>query len=219
MLNQLLDKLERKFRRFSISNLMLYIVLGMAVFAVADIILMTNPNNKVFLIDMIEFGRGKILQGEVWRVLSFVLVPPEFNMIFLAFALYFYWMMGTALEHQWGSFKFNVFYFTGVIGCIIAGFILGYATNYYLYVSLFLAFAILFPDEQILLFFFIPVKIKWLGLFSAFGLVVAFIMGDFQTRIFLLLSLANLILFFGKDVASKCYYTCRRYYYKWFKNK
>lgn len=112
MLNQLLDKLERKFRRFSISNLMLYIVLGMAIFAIADVILMTNPNNKVFLIDMITFDRAKIMQGEVWRVLSFVLVPPEFNMVFLAFALYFYWMMGTSLESQWGSFKFNLFYFT-----------------------------------------------------------------------------------------------------------
>ncbi|WP_303821334.1 hypothetical protein [Ruminococcus flavefaciens] len=219
MLNQLLDKLERKFRRFSISNLMLYIVLGMAIFAIADVILMTNPNNKVFLIDMITFDRAKIMQGEVWRVLSFVLVPPEFNMVFLAFALYFYWMMGTSLESQWGSFKFNLFYFTGVIGCIIAGFILGYATNYYLYISLFLAFAILFPNVEIMLFFFIPVKVKWLGLISAAGLAGVFIAGGFQTRIFILLSLANLILFFGKDMFSKVYYTCRRYYYKWKSNK
>ena len=219
MLNQLLDKLERKFRRFSISNLMLYIVLGMAIFAIADVILMTNPNNRVFLIDMITFDRAKIMQGEVWRVLSFVLVPPEFNMVFLAFALYFYWMMGTSLEHQWGSFKFNLFYFTGVIGCIIAGFILGYATNYYLYISLFLAFAILFPNVEIMLFFFIPVKVKWLGLISAAGLAGVFIAGGFQTRIFILLSLANLILFFGKDMFSKIYYPCRRYYYKWKSNK
>ena len=219
MLNQYLEKLERKFGRFAISNLMLYIVLGMGVFAVADIILTTNPDNNVFLLDMIRFDKEKIMHGEVWRVISFVLEPPELNMIFLAFALYFYWMMGTALEHVWGSFRFNVFYFSGVIGCIIAGFVLGSATNYYLYVSLFLAFAILYPDEQIMLFFFIPIKIKWLGLFTATFLVITFVFGGFQTRIFLLLSLINLVLFFGKNLVMKVYYFCRKYYYKWFKNK
>lgn len=219
MLNQYLEKLERKFGRFAISNLMLYIVLGMGVFAVADVILTTNPDNNVFLLDMIRFDKEKIMHGEVWRVISFVLEPPDLNMIFLAFALYFYWMMGSALEQAWGSFRFNIFYFSGVIGCIIAGFILGSATNYYLYISLFIAFAILYPDEQIMLFFFIPIKVKWLGLFSILSLLAMFIVGDFQTRIFLLLSLVNLLLFFGKDLVMKVYYFFRRYYYKWFKNK
>ena len=219
MLNQYLEKLERKFGRFAISNLMLYIVLGMGVFAVADVILTTNPDNNVFLLDMIRFDKEKIMHGEVWRVISFVLEPPDLNMIFLAFALYFYWMMGSALEQAWGSFRFNIFYFSGVIGCIIAGFIRGSATNYYLYISLFIAFAILYPDEQIMLFFFIPIKVKWLGLFSILSLLAMFIVGDFQTRIFLLLSLVNLLLFFGKDLVMKVYYFFRRYYYKWFKNK
>ena len=219
MLNQYLEKLERKFGRFAISNLMLYIVLGMGVFAVADVIFTTNPDNNVFLLDMIRFDKEKIMHGEVWRVISFVLEPPDLNMIFLAFALYFYWMMGSALEQAWGSFRFNIFYFSGVIGCIIAGFILGSATNYYLYISLFIAFAILYPDEQIMLFFFIPIKVKWLGLFSILSLLAMFIVGDFQTRIFLLLSLVNLLLFFGKDLVMKVYYFFRRYYYKWFKNK
>ncbi|WP_297958467.1 rhomboid family intramembrane serine protease [uncultured Ruminococcus sp.] len=219
MLNQYLEKLERKFGRFAISNLMLYIVLGMGVFAVADVILTTNPDNNVFLLDMIRFDKEKIMHGEVWRVISFVLEPPDLNMIFLAFALYFYWMMGSALEQAWGSFRFNIFYFSGVIGCIIAGFILGSATNYYLYISLFIAFAILYPDEQIMLFFFIPIKVKWLGLFSILSLLAMFIVGDFQTRIFLLLSLVNLLLFFGKDLVMKVFYFFRRYYYKWFKNK
>ena len=219
MLNQYLEKLERKFGRFAISNLMLYIVLGMGVFAVADVILTTNPDNNVFLLDMIRFDKEKIMHGEVWRVISFVLEPPDLNMIFLAFALYFYWMMGSALEQAWGSFRFNIFYFSGVIGCIIAGFILGGATNYYLYISLFIAFAILYPEEQIMLFFFIPIKVKWLGLFSILSLLAMFIVGDFQTRIFLLLSLVNLLLFFGKDLVMKVFYFFRRYYYKWFKNK
>lgn len=214
MLNQLLDKLERKFGRFAINNLMLYIVLGMGVFYIADVVLNTNPDNRVQLLEMISFDREKILHGEVWRVLTFVLMPPLTSIIFAAFAFYFYWMMGTSLESQWGSFKFNVYFFTGIIGCIIAGFIFGYTTNTYLYLSMFLAFAILFPNYEILLFFFIPVKVKWLGIFDAVLLIISFILGGLSTKVFILFSLANLILFFGKDLFSKIYYTVRRYRYK-----
>ena len=214
MLNQLLDKLERKFGRFAINNLMLYIILGMGVFYIADVVLNTNPDNRVQLLEMISFDREKILQGEVWRVLTFVLMPPLTSIIFAAFAFYFYWMMGTSLESQWGSFKFNVYFFTGVIGCIIAGFIFGYTTNTYLYLSMFLAFAILFPNYEILLFFFIPVKVKWLGIFDAVLLIISFILGGLSTKVFILFSLANLLLFFGKDLFSKIYYTVRRYRYK-----
>ena len=215
MLNQLLDKLERKFGRFAINNLMLYIILGMGVFYIADVVLNTNPDNRIQLLEMISFDREKILHGEVWRVLTFVLMPPLTSIIFAAFAFYFYWMMGTSLESQWGSFKFNVYFFTGVIGCIIAGFIFGYTTNTYLYLSMFLAFAILFPNYEILLFFFIPVKVKWLGIFDAVLLIVSFIFGGLSTKVFILFSLANLLLFFGRDLFSRIYYTVRRYRHKW----
>lgn len=211
MLNQLLDKLERKFGRFAVNNLMLYIVLGMGVFYIADMVLNTNPDNRVQLLEMINFDREKILHGEVWRVLTFVLMPPMTSLIFAVFAFYFYWMMGTSLESQWGSFKFNVYFFTGVIGCIIAGFIFGYSTNTYLYLSMFLAFAILFPNYEILLFFFIPVKVKWLGIFDAVLLIISFILGGLSTKVFILFSLANLILFFGKDLFSGIYYAIRRH--------
>ncbi len=213
MINQYIDKLERKFRRFSISNLMLYIILGMGVFYIADMVLQTNPDNRVYLTEMITFDRAKILQGEVWRVLSFVLVPPSGNPVIMALVLYFYWMMGTSLEHQWGSFRFNLYFFIGVIGCIIAGFIVGFATNSYIFLGMFLAYAIMFPEEKILLFFCIPIKVKWLGLIDGILLLLSFIFGGFKERIFIALSLANLILFFGKDLYDKVFYAIRRINY------
>ncbi|MCR5599847.1 MAG: hypothetical protein K6G33_03760 [Ruminococcus sp.] len=215
MLNNHLNKLERKFGKFAISNLMLYIVLGMGVIYAAELILSANPNNTINLYSMLIFSKYHIMQGEVWRILSFVLLPVNSSFILLSIlVLYFYWWMGEALERRWGSFKFNIFYFTGIIGCIIAGFIIGFATNTYLNLSLFLAFAILFPDEEILLFFVLPIKVKWVGLVDAVVIGADFVRGSTNTRIFILLSLANLFLFFGKDMFTGCYYAARRYYHK-----
>lgn len=211
MLNNYLNKLERKFGKFAISNLMLYIVLGMGVFYAANMILMTNPDNKVFLYNMITFSRTKIMSGEIWRVISFILLPPQTMLFFTIFILYFYWMMGEAMERLWGSFKFNIFYFSGVIGCIIAGFITGYATNSYLNLSLFLAFAVLFPNEEIMLFFILPIKVKWIALVDFILIAYEFVAGGVYTKIFILFSIGNLLLFFGKDIYSLCYYTLRRY--------
>ncbi|WP_303825664.1 hypothetical protein [Ruminococcus flavefaciens] len=215
MLNQYLNKIERKFRKFAISNLMLYIVLGMAVVWIADLILSANPNNTVNLYQLLYFDRDKILQGEVWRVISFIFMPPSTILIILTpIILYFYWFMGSSLESQWGAFKFNVFYFTGIIGCIAAGFIIGFATNEYLNLSLFLAFAILFPNAQLLAFYVIPIKAKWLALIDGIIIIYDFIKGSFDIRVFIILSIINIIIFFGKDFFSMMYYLIRRLKYR-----
>ena len=214
MLNQYLNKIERKCRKIAIPNLMLYIVLGMAVVWIANLILSTNHNNSVNLYELIYFDRYKILHGEVWRVISFVFMPPSTLFILIPIILYFYWFMGSSLEYKWGAFKFNVFYFTGIIGCIAAGFIMGYATNEYLDLSLFLAFAILFPNEQLLAFFVIPIKAKWLALIDGIILLYDFITGSGTTRIFIILSIINIIIFFGKDFFSMIYYMIRRFKYR-----
>lgn len=215
MLNQYLNKIERKFRKFAISNLMLYIVLGMAVVWIANPILSANPNNTVSLYQLLYFDRDKILHGEVWRVISFIFMPPSTIFIILTpIILYFYWFMGSSLESQWGAFKLNVFYFTGIIGCIAAGFIIGFATNEYLNLSLFLAFAILFPNAQLLAFYIIPIKAKWLALIDGIIIIYDFIKGSFDTRIFIILSIINIIIFFGKDFFSMFYYLIRRLKYR-----
>lgn len=215
MLNQYLNKIERKFRKFAISNLMLYIVLGMAVVWIANPILSANPNNTVSLYQLLYFDRDKILHGEVWRVISFIFMPPSTIFIILTpIILYFYWFMGSSLESQWGAFKLNVFYFTGIIGCIAAGFIIGFATNEYLNLSLFLAFAILFPNAQLLAFYVIPIKAKLLALIDGLIIIYDFIKGSFDTRIFIILSIINIIIFFGKDFFSMIYYLIRRLKYR-----
>lgn len=220
MLNRYLDKLERKFGKFAVSGLMLFIVIGMAAVYVFDLVLSMKPDNTVYIQNLLAFDLDAIRHGQIWRVISFLIIPPYSGLIiFVAFELYFLWLFGEGLEQKWGSFKFNIFYLIGAVATIIVGLITGYATNTYLNLSLFLAFAIIYPDFEMLLFFFLPVKIKWIGLVDAALMVYLFVMGSWTTRLLILISFANIILFFGKDFFSGIYYFFRRYYYKWFKNK
>ena len=159
----LLDRMERKLGRLAVRNLMSVIVGVMALVFILDYLFAVRINT--LFSSYLIFDREAVLTGEVWRVITFALLPPNSSVIFIIFSLYFYWMIGSVLETEWGAFKFNVFYLCGIIGTIAAGFITGYATNYYLNMSLFLAFALLYPEFELRLFFAIPVKIKYLAFF------------------------------------------------------
>lgn len=188
-----IDKLDRKFGRHSIPHLM-YFVTGimLAVFA-ADLVL----GGKVT--GMLYFDRDLILQGQVWRLITFAFLPPDSSLIWIFFSLYFYCIIGNGLEQAWGSFRFNIFYLVGVLGTILSGFLTGYAINYYLNMSLFLAFAAIYPEHEVLMFFFLPIKIKWLALLDALYFIVSFVMGSWSARLAILFALLNILLFFGGD--------------------
>lgn len=197
-----LNKLERKFGKYYIPNLMLYLIIGNLVVFVFQY-LFPELNFESYL----NFDRTAIFQGQVWRIISFVLVPFSTNPIFMLISCYFYWLIGSQLEQVWGGFRFNVFYLTGVIGTIIGGLISGYATAYYLNLSLFLAFAILFPNERFLLFYFIPIKAKWLAwidvAFLSYNMIICFAYGIWASGLCILISFLNIALFFGGNLISK----------------
>jgi len=199
-MKDLLKKLEFRFRRYAVSNLMNYIVGGMAIVFVFSLF---TASRGISLYSAMSFDRNAIAAGQVWRIISFVFLPPSQSPIWIIFSLYFYWLMGSALERDWGAFRFNLFYFIGIIGNIIAGLITGGATNQYLNLSLFLAAAILYPDERILLFFFIPVKFKWLAAADAVLIGLAFFTGSLSVKAAIIMSLINLALFFGGDLIDK----------------
>ena len=192
--NSFLDKLDRKFGRYALRNLMTIIVIGTALVWLMDTLV--YERSGVSICSWLYFNKTAILDGEVWRVLTFVFVPQTYSLFVLALTLYFYWMIGTALENTWGSFKFDLFYLVGLIGTIVSGFITGYATVDYLHLSLFLAFALLYPDHQLLLFYFLPVKVKWIAIIDVVALVLLFIFSVWAERIALLVSLFNVALFF-----------------------
>lgn len=219
MLDRLLNKLERRFGRFAIPHLMSIILVGMIVIFCADYLMMFNPNidqtETGAVSGMFDFDLAQIKAGQVWRLISFVFLPPSTSLLFAVFTFYFVWLIGISLETQWGSFKFNAYYLIGTIGTIIVGCITGHANNVFLNLSMFLAFAILNPNFEVLLFFFIPVEIKWLAMLDGVTLLLLLIFGSFHTRLLLLVSLLNLVLFFGKEAFTTPYYALRRKWYFW----
>ena len=218
MLNGWLDKLERKFGRFAIPNLMSIILVGMVVIFCADILVKFNPGIENTVSSLFDFRLSMIRQGQVWRIISFIFLPPATGILFAVFEFYFIWLIGVGLENRWGSFKFNIYYLIGVIGTVIVGCLTGVASNIYLNLSMFLAFAILFPDFEVLLFFMIPVKIKWLGLLDGLLLIVMFIAGGWNEKLLLIAALLNLVLFFGKEAYLSAFYRVRKWYHR-IKNK
>ena len=188
-----LDKLERKFRKFSIPNLMNLILVGMAVVFLSDIFLSVQYGTT--LSSYLYFSRSAIFHGEVWRILSFLFIPINSSPIWILFSMYFYWLIGSGLEREWGSFRFNVFYLCGAIGTILSGLITGYVGNTYLNFSLFLAFACTFPEMQFLLIF-IPIRAKYLGMMYGALLVYSFLTGGIIAKIEIVVSMLNFIIFF-----------------------
>ncbi len=195
-----IDRFTRKHSRIAIPNLMLYIIIG---------------NIAVYLLDMFSngyasqffsFNRVAILQYfQVWRIFTFIFVPDTTsNIFFFAIHMYFFYFVGTTLEREQGSSRFTIYYLTGVILNIIVGFIVGYTSIYYINMALFFALATLFPNVQVLLFFIIPLKIKWLAWFNgAFFLFTIFELLTSPTPFYALLpivAMLNYFLFFAGDL-------------------
>lgn len=209
-----LNRMERKYGKFAVPNLMTIIVFGMGLVFLLDSFTGSNPDYSYGLTSLLYFDRTALFHGQIWRILTFLFLPPNSSPFFVVFALYLYWLIGNALEQRWGSFKFNIYYLCGAVGTILSGLITGYATNTFLNLSLYLAFAVLFPDFEILILYFIPVKMKYLAILEGIGLVISLILGSWTTRLCIVISLANVILFFWKDLYDLIRYQIRRNQWK-----
>ena len=200
-----MKELRRKFelccyenRNKGIPNLMLYIVLGSAV-----VYVMSQMSGNYVLYNLLCFDRTAILHGQIWRLLTYPLTYSAGNLLFTAVSLLCYYSLGQAMENVWGTFKFNLFYLTGVvlmdIYCLIFG---GRASVTYLNLSLFLSYATLYPDANFLLFFIIPIRAWVFALFDLVLVLLDLFTMPFPYNLFSVISLANYFLFFGKDVLN-----------------
>ena len=195
-MERFLSRLEKKMGRFYISGLMMIIVFGMAGVFLLDLFF----SRSVTASDLLSFNKALILQGQVWRLVTFVFIPEGTSPIFIFFTLYFYYLIGTALENRWGSRRFNLYYLIGILGADLGGMLTGYGTSHYLNLSLFLAFACLYPDFEILLFFVLPVKIKYIAYLDAAYLAYRLFFLSWAGRGSVLLSFLPFFLFFGEDL-------------------
>lgn len=192
-MNNWLNRLERKYGRFGIPNLTNILVGGQIL--VLAIELFVNRTVMAWL----ALSRFFLLQGQVWRVVSFVFIPFSGGSILsVVLGIYFTWFVGTALEREWGDFRYTVYLLSGMLGTVLACLVTGLtASTYCLSLSLLLAFAMLYPEVQLLLFFVIPIRVKYFGLFAAVMWVLSFLGAPPLQKLSLLLSMANVWLFFG----------------------
>ena len=192
-MNNWLNRLERKYGRFGIPNLTNILVAGqILVFAVE---LFVNSAITLWL----GLSRFLLLQGQVWRVLTFVFIPFSGGSILsVVLGIYFTWFIGTALEREWGDFRYTVYFLLGMAGTVLACLLTGVtASTYCLSLSLLLAFAMLYPEVQILLFFVIPIRVKYFGLLAAAMWVLSFATASLPGKLSLLLSMLNVWVFFA----------------------
>ena len=200
-----MKNLRRRFDRYcfqnrnkGIPNLMLYISLGSAL-----VYLMSEIAGNYSLYYLLAFDRTLILQGQVWRLVTYPLTYAASNILLTAVSLFCYYSIGRAMENQWGTLRFNLFYLTGValmdVYCMIFG---GQASVTYLNLSLFLSYATMYPNAGFLLFFIIPVKAWIFALVDLAIVVYGLVFYPFPYNLFSVVSLANYFLFFGKDVLN-----------------
>ena len=209
-----MDKLERKFSRFGIENLTVYIIIC---YVVGYALMYLNPS----LLDMMSLDVSKIMQGQIWRIVTWVVYPPSTGnfILFLISIFFFYYPVGTSLERTWGSFRYTLYIFSGLLFVLIAAFITyfitggyvvidgvayllggGIFTTYYVSLSVFLAYAASYPDMQILLYFVIPIRMKWMAVVYV-AIVLYQMISYLRTGLWVMAvpiaaSLLNFVLFF-----------------------
>lgn len=201
-----LDKLERKLGRFAIPNLTVYLLAG---YVIGFGVMYLMPD----LLGWLTLEPALIVRGQVWRLVSWVLIPPTRYPISLLFLILLYYSLGTALERTWGTFRYNVYIFSGLIFTVLGVFILyavyffgfhvelplslaGMVSTNYITMSIFLAFAAIYPEMEVYLYFILPIKMKWMALVYAAMALYYFIRGGSVTRVAIGASLLNFVIFF-----------------------
>lgn len=196
-----LDRLDRKIGRFAIPNLTIYLIAGQSFFYVMYLTGKLERSATYLSADL-------LMSGEWWRLFTLPFDPPRSGPLFALFAWYFFYMMGSALEEHWGAFRYNAYLLLGCLITIAISFLVpAYpVSNAFLAGSIFLAFATLFPDFQVLLFFVLPVKMKWLAIVTWLGYAYQIVFGDWATRLLVLAAIANYLIFFANDIITNLRY-------------
>ena len=210
--------LRRKLEKYAIPNLTLYLIIC---YGIGYLMQYLVPAGYQYLM----LDPFLVLKGQVWRLVTWILIPPDSsNIFFVLITLYLYYSLGGLLERIWGTYKYNVYLFSGLLFTILGAFVLcGYSvlmgaqptmytglyllnngsavyfgqfSTYYINMSIFLACAASIPDVQVLLMFLFPIKVKWIGIVYGIILLVNCIQGGIATWIVVIFSLLNFLVFF-----------------------
>lgn len=203
-LSNAIDRFCQRHPRFGVPRLMLWVVIASAVIYIFSMM----DSSGAFLYYLM-FNPRLILQGQIWRLFTFILIPINSSPIWLFISLYFYYFIGSTLERQWGTPKFTIYYLSGILFTALYGLIAGllsgayyiYITASYINLSMFFVFATYFPDHQVLVLFIIPVKIKWLAYLDAalfvFGIIQGAVAGSLLLALLPIIAVLNYFIFCG----------------------
>ena len=217
-----MSDLERKFGKYAVRDLSLKLI----ILYLAGYALYFFNSQIIYYLTLNPYA---IVHGQIWRIFSWLLIPPSTsNLFFIAIMLFFYYSIGTSLERVWGTWRYNVFIFTGILLTIVSAFLwMGFSyllgssgalsqigpenyfgyysaafSTYYINMGIFFAYALTFPEAMVLLFFIIPVKVKWLGLLDVVYLLVEFVQGTSAMRFAIAATFANLALLYFRSGRS-----------------
>jgi hypothetical protein len=211
-----LSRLNRKFGRYAVPNLTVFLIVGQVLVYVAY---QLSPGQAgIDILEAVQLNPAEVQNGEFWRLITFLFAPPTTNLIFAFFFWYLFYLMGTTLEAVWGDFRYNVYLAIGYLASIAMAMAFWFsfgmhnqmASNAFLYGSVFLAFARLYPDFELLLFFILPVKIKWLALLTWIMYGWTFLTGEWLDRIMVVAAVLNYLLFFGREILQNAKHGHRR---------
>ena len=211
----IISKIEKKFGRYSIRNLTLYLIIG---YGIGYLLFMFQPK----ILFMLTLDPAAVMHGQVWRLFTWIITPPVFGVdIFTIIMLIFYYSLGSLLERTIGTFLYNLYMFSSMlftmIGIMLAHIFctyiirydyasstgyFAYASTYYILMSIFLAIAVCYPDMSVLYAMIIPIKMKYLALADAALYLYYFIVGGASTRVTIVLCLLNVFLFLGGDIIN-----------------
>lgn len=210
-LNRAIDRFCILHPHFGIPNLMLYIVIGNVVtYLLANF---SSAGSGVY--ELFTYSVSGITEGQLWRFITFLFIPMDSSPFFLLITCYFYYWIGSILERQWGTAKFTIYYLCGVVltilgftlACLITGSTgASIGGTYYINLAMFFAFAVLYPETRVLLFFFIPIRMKILAIVDAclfvFDIFAFLTAGNFAGAILPIVALLNFIVFFWPEVLA-----------------
>lgn len=199
-----IGRLERRFGEWTVPDLALFIV-GMN--GLAYLLTLLKPAFPA----MLALDPEQVWAGQAWRLVTYVIVPPGLAPLWMLLWLYFLWVISSALEVEWGEFRFNLYYWAGTAALAAAAMATGLpVSNAILNLSLLFAFAGLFPEHEVLLFFILPVKTKWLAWVGWAGIALELVMSGWPARACVTAGLANYALFFGPGHWREAYAYWRR---------
>jgi hypothetical protein len=190
-----LDKLESRFGRFAIPALLKFVA-GLQLLTFC-IFVMQSEEARVAYFDFLRLDSARVFQGQIWRLITYIFVPSSLNFLFALIGAMFMSWLGKGLEAAWGAFRLNVYFIGGMISVALGSLLFGFdESSLYLFHGLLFAFAMIYPNEEILMFFILPMKIKWIAWMDV-AMLVLMVMSSPASIIPITFALANFLVTFG----------------------